>query len=134
MEIILEFLGKNKFSLLTKAIFFGFLLSLRLKLFGSYQFVKIVPKADDFQNQAQPLEYLARSLNLAIPFLTLLRVEDANKTAVTAFDNNLNPSIFKSDPSPSNIELKLSTKLSTQDMDVFSSEELKPRGSFAKDE
>lgn len=83
--------------------------------------VKIVSKADDFQNQAQPLEDLARrlkshvfsvadpshiylvlyiffscvyfclhlmfiyvkSLNLALSFLTLLRVEDANRTAVS---------------------------------------------------
>ncbi|XP_013603858.1 PREDICTED: protein disulfide isomerase-like 1-5 isoform X4 [Brassica oleracea var. oleracea] len=44
MEIILEFLGKNKFSLLTKMT------------------EKIFPKVDDFQNQAQPLEDLARRL------------------------------------------------------------------------
>jgi protein disulfide-isomerase A1 len=43
--------------------------------------------------------------NLAMPFLTLFGIEDAKKTVVAAFDNNLNSKyLLESDPSPSNIE------------------------------
>ncbi|KAF8080746.1 hypothetical protein N665_0924s0012 [Sinapis alba] len=43
--------------------------------------------------------------NLAVPFLTLFGIEDAEKTVVSAIDNNLNSKfLLEADPSPSNIE------------------------------
>ncbi|CAH2036476.1 unnamed protein product [Thlaspi arvense] len=116
MEKLLEFLGKNKFPLITKLTEGNtvWVYSSPVKLQ-----VMIFSKADDFQNMAQPLEDLARGFksklmflyvditneNLAMPFLTLFGIENANKTVVAAFDNNLNSKyLLDSDPTPSNIE------------------------------
>ncbi|CAN6927885.1 unnamed protein product [Brassica oleracea] len=116
MEKILEFLGKNKFPLITKlsesntAWVYSSPVKLQVMIFA---------KADDFQNMAQPLEDFASKFksklmfiyiditneNLAMPFLTLFGIEHANKTVVAAFDNKLNSKyLLESDPSPSNIE------------------------------
>ncbi|KAL0696665.1 hypothetical protein Bca4012_063845 [Brassica carinata] len=116
MEKILEFLGKNKFPLITKlsesntAWVYSSPVKLQVMVFA---------KADDFQNLAQPVEDFARMFksklmfiyiditneNLAMPFLTLFGIEDSNKTVVAAFDNKLNSKyLLESDPSPSNIE------------------------------
>jgi protein disulfide-isomerase A1 len=80
----------------------------------------VFSKTDDFESLAQPLEDIARKFksklmliyidisneNLAMPFLTLFGIEDAKKTVVAAFDNNLNSKyLLESDPSPSNIEV-----------------------------
>ncbi|KAG2299609.1 hypothetical protein Bca52824_036081 [Brassica carinata] len=59
---------------------------------------KIFAKADDIQNQAQPLEEALNRIyikieNLAMPFLTLLRIED-----VTVSNNNLNSRTCRSEP------------------------------------
>ncbi|CAN6923792.1 unnamed protein product [Brassica oleracea] len=116
MEKILEFLGKKKFPLITKSsesnTAWVYSTSVKLQ-------VMIFAKADDFQSMAQPLEDIARRFksklmfiyiditneNLAMPFLTLFGIEDANKTVVAAFDNKLNSKyLLEADPSPSNIE------------------------------
>ncbi|KAL0836069.1 hypothetical protein Bca101_087958 [Brassica carinata] len=116
MEKILEFLGKKKFPLITKSsesnTAWVYSASVKLQ-------VMIFAKADDFQSMAQPLEDIARRFksklmfiyiditneNLAMPFLTLFGIEDANKTVVAAFDNKLNSKyLLEADPSPSNIE------------------------------
>ncbi|KAJ0242263.1 Protein disulfide isomerase-like 1-6 [Hirschfeldia incana] len=115
-EKMLEFLGNNKFPLITKlsesntAWVYSSPVKLQVMVFA---------KADDFQKMAQPLEDFARRFksklmfvyiditneNLAMPFLTLFGIEDANKTVVAAFDNKLNSKyLLESDPSPSNIE------------------------------
>ncbi|CAF2074426.1 unnamed protein product [Brassica napus] len=91
MEKILEFLGKKKFPLITKSsesnTAWVYSTSVKLQ-------VMIFAKADDFQSMAQPLEDIARRFksklmfiyiditneNLAMPFLTLFGIEDANKT------------------------------------------------------
>ncbi|ESQ30226.1 hypothetical protein EUTSA_v10011373mg [Eutrema salsugineum] len=116
MDKILEFLGSNKFPLITRLTESNtvWVYSSPVKLQ-----VMVFAKADEFQNLAQPLEDLARKFksklmfinvdktneNLAMPFLTLFGIEDANKTVVAAFDNNLNSKyLLESDPSPSNIE------------------------------
>ncbi|CAN6866993.1 unnamed protein product [Brassica oleracea] len=91
MEKILEFLGKNKFPLIKKSSESNtaWVYSTPIKLQ-----VMIFAKADDFQSMAPPLEDIARSFksklmfiyiditkeNLAMPFLTLFGIEDANKT------------------------------------------------------
>ncbi|XP_010479733.1 PREDICTED: protein disulfide isomerase-like 1-5 [Camelina sativa] len=116
MEKILEFLGSNKFPLITKLTdtntvwVYSSPVKLQVMLFS---------KAADFQKIAQPLEDIARKLksklmfiyvditneNLAMPFLTLFGIEDANKTVVAAFDNNLNSKyLLESDATPNNIE------------------------------
>ncbi|CAN7072899.1 unnamed protein product [Brassica oleracea var. botrytis] len=93
MEKILEFLGKKKFPLITKSSESNtaWVYSTPVKLQ-----VMIFAKADDFQSMAQPLEDIARRFksklmfiyiditneNLAMPFLTLFGIEDANKTVV----------------------------------------------------
>ncbi|WZZ27154.1 hypothetical protein YC2023_010555 [Brassica napus] len=93
MEKILEFLGKKKFPLITKwsESNTAWVYSTPVKLQ-----VMIFAKADDFQSMAQPLEDIARRFksklmfiyiditneNLAMPFLTLFGIEDANKTVV----------------------------------------------------
>ncbi|KAF8050180.1 hypothetical protein N665_2032s0008 [Sinapis alba] len=116
MEKLLEFVGNNKFPLITRLTESNtvWVYSSPVKLQ-----IMIFSKADVFQNLAQPLEDLARKFksklmfiyvditnkNLAMPFLTLFGIEDANKTVVAAFDNNLNSKyLLESDPSPSNIE------------------------------
>ncbi|WZZ47537.1 hypothetical protein YC2023_043796 [Brassica napus] len=116
MEKLLEFLGNNKFPLITRLTESNtvWVYSSPVKLQ-----VMIFSKADIFQNLAQSLEDLARKFksklmfiyvdianeNLAMPFLTLFGIEHANKTVVAAFDNNLNSKyLLESDPSPSNIE------------------------------
>nr|VDD01116.1 unnamed protein product [Brassica oleracea] len=116
MEKLLEFLGNNKFPLITRLTESNtvWVYSSPVKLQ-----VMIFSKADVFQNLAQSLEDLARKFksklmliyvditneNLAMPFLTLFGIDHANKTVVAAFDNNLNSKyLLESDPSPSNIE------------------------------
>ncbi|KAG2314039.1 hypothetical protein Bca4012_064659 [Brassica carinata] len=116
MEKLLEFLGNNKFPLITRLTESNtvWVYSSPVKLQ-----VMIFSKADVFQNLAQSLEVLARKFksklmfiyvditneNLAMPFLTLFGIDHANKTVVAAFDNNLNSKyLLESDPSPSNIE------------------------------
>ncbi|XP_013606442.1 PREDICTED: protein disulfide isomerase-like 1-5 isoform X1 [Brassica oleracea var. oleracea] len=91
MEKILEFLGKKKFPLIKKSSESNtaWVYSTPIKLQ-----VMIFAKADDFQSMAPPLEDIARRFksklmfiyiditkeNLAMPFLTLFGIEDANKT------------------------------------------------------
>ncbi|CAF1709164.1 BnaCnng54960D [Brassica napus] len=116
MEKILEFLGKNKFPLITKSSESNtaWVYSTTVKLQ-----VMIFAKADDFQSMAPPLEDIARRFksklmfiyiditneNLVMSFLTLFGIEDADKTVVAAFDNKLNSKyLLEADPSPSNIE------------------------------
>ncbi|KAG7588785.1 Thioredoxin-like superfamily [Arabidopsis suecica] len=86
MEKILEFLGSNKFPLITKLTetntvwVYSSPVKLQVMLFS---------KADDFQKLAQALEDIARKF----------------KSKVAAFDNNLNSKyLLESDPPPNNIE------------------------------
>ncbi|KAL1199437.1 Protein disulfide isomerase-like 1-6 [Cardamine amara subsp. amara] len=115
-EKILEFLNSNKFPLITKLTE-----SNTVSVYSSPVKLQVMvfSKTDDFETLAQPLEDIARKLksklmfiyidisneNLAMPFLTLFGIENAKKTVIAAFDNNLNSKfLLESDPSPSNIE------------------------------
>jgi protein disulfide-isomerase A1 len=115
-EKIVEFLNSNKFPLVTKLTE-----SNTVRVYSSPVKLQVMvfSKTDDFESLAQPLEDIARKFksklmliyidisneNLAMPFLTLFGIEDAKKTVVAAFDNNLNSKyLLESDPSPSNIE------------------------------
>ncbi|CAH8260665.1 unnamed protein product [Arabidopsis lyrata] len=115
-EKILEFLNSNKFPLVTKLTESN---TVRVYASPVKLQVMVFSKSDDFGSLAQPLEDIARKFisklmliyidisneNLAMPFLTLFGIEDAKKTVVAAFDNNLNSKfLLESDPSPSNIE------------------------------
>ncbi|CAL9221032.1 unnamed protein product [Arabidopsis halleri] len=115
-EKILEFLNSNKFPLVTKLTESN---TVRVYASPVKLQVMVFSKSDDFGSLAQPLENIARKFisklmliyidisneNLAMPFLTLFGIEDAKKTVVAAFDNNLNSKfLLESDPSPSNIE------------------------------
>ncbi|CAN8259157.1 unnamed protein product [Cochlearia groenlandica] len=115
-EKILEFLNSNKFPLITKLTE-----SNTVRVYSSPVKLQVMvfSKTDDYEDLAQPMEDIARKFksklmvihidisneNLAMPFLTLFGIEDAKKTVVAAFDNNLNSKfLLESDPSPSNIE------------------------------
>ncbi|XP_006297318.2 protein disulfide isomerase-like 1-6 [Capsella rubella] len=115
-EKILEFVNSNKFPLVTKLTE-----SNTVRVYSSPVKLQVMvfSKTDDFETLAQSLEDIARKFtlklmliyidisneNLAMPFLTLFWIEDAKKTIVAAFDNNLNSKfLLESDPSPNNIE------------------------------
>ncbi|XP_010487456.1 PREDICTED: protein disulfide isomerase-like 1-6 [Camelina sativa] len=115
-EKILEFLNSNKFPLVTKLTE-----SNTVRVYSSPVKLQVMvfSTIDDFETLAQSLEDTARRFksklmliyidisneNLAMPFLTLFGIEDAKKTIVAAFDNNLKSKfLLESDPSPSNIE------------------------------
>ncbi|XP_010545702.1 PREDICTED: protein disulfide isomerase-like 1-6 [Tarenaya hassleriana] len=115
-EKILEFLDNNKFPLITRLTETN---SVRVYSSPIKLQVMVFAKADDFEGLAQPLENIARKFksklmfiyidianeDLAMPFLTLFGIEEANKIVVAAFDNNLSSKyLLESGPSPSNIE------------------------------
>ncbi|KAH0930349.1 hypothetical protein HID58_016076 [Brassica napus] len=88
---ILEFLGKNKFPLITKSSESNTAWSMAQLLKACYVFRLWL----SFMIKEEPCE----------PFLTLFGIEDANKTVVAAFNNKLNSKyLAEEDPSPSNIE------------------------------
>ncbi|KFK38962.1 hypothetical protein AALP_AA3G182600 [Arabis alpina] len=115
-EKILEFLNSNKFPLITRLTESN---TVRVYASPVKLQVMVFSKTDDFETLALPLEDIAREFksklmfiyidisneNLAMPFLTLFGIEDAKKTVVAAFNNNLNSKfLLESDPSASNIK------------------------------
>uniref|UniRef100_M4DCV2 protein disulfide-isomerase n=1 Tax=Brassica campestris TaxID=3711 RepID=M4DCV2_BRACM len=117
MEKLLEFLGNNKFPLITRLTesntvwVYSSPVKLQVMLFS---------KAYVFQSLAQPLEDLARKFksklmfiyvdianeNLAMPFLTLFGIEHANKTVdfCSGLADGTVSRYYRSEPVPDNVD------------------------------
>ncbi|CAJ1955232.1 unnamed protein product [Sphenostylis stenocarpa] len=113
---ILEFVGYNKFPLVTKLTEMN---SIRVYASPVKLQVLVFANSDDFKNLLDPLQYVARTFkskimfiyvdindeNLAKPFLTLFGLEESKNTVVAAFDNGMSSKyLLESKPTQSNIE------------------------------
>ncbi|KAF1886514.1 hypothetical protein Lal_00045747 [Lupinus albus] len=113
---ILEFLGYNKFPLVTKLTEMN-----AIKVYSSPVKLQVLvfTNVDDLKNLLDTLQDVARTFkskimfihvdindeNLAKPFLSLLGLEESKNTVVAAFDNGMSSKyLLESQPTRSNIE------------------------------
>ncbi|CAI8584841.1 unnamed protein product [Vicia faba] len=114
---IIEFLGYNKFPLVTKMTEMN---SVRVYSSPIKHQVFVFANIDDFKNLLDPLQEVARTFkskimfvyvdindeNLAKPFLTMFGLEDSTNTVVAAFDKGMTSKfLLESKPTRSNIEV-----------------------------
>ncbi|GAB4842231.1 protein disulfide isomerase-like [Ancistrocladus abbreviatus] len=116
MDSILQFLEYNKFPLVTTLTELN-----SMKVYSSPIKLQVYVFADngDFKDLSEPLQEVARKFkskiiflyvdikdeNLAKPFLTLLGLEESEKTVVAAFDNKVSTKyLLESEPTPSKIQ------------------------------
>uniref|UniRef100_A0A803LEN7 protein disulfide-isomerase n=1 Tax=Chenopodium quinoa TaxID=63459 RepID=A0A803LEN7_CHEQI len=116
MDNILQFLEHNKFPLITTLTELN-----SVKVYSSkikYQ-VYVFADSDEFKSLLVPLQKVAKKFkskimfiyvditeeNLAKPFLTLLGLEESQKTVVAAFDSKISTKyLLESEPTPSKLE------------------------------
>ncbi|CAK8535790.1 unnamed protein product [Lathyrus sativus] len=113
---IIEFLGYNKFPLVTKMTEMN---SVRVYSSPIKHQVFVFANIDDFKNLLDPLQEVARTFkskimiiyvdindeDLAKPFLTMFGLEDSTNTVVAAFDKGMTSKfLLESKPTRSNIE------------------------------
>ncbi|GAB4850202.1 protein disulfide isomerase-like [Ancistrocladus abbreviatus] len=116
MDKILQFLEYNKFPLINTLTELN-----SMKVYSSPFKLQVYVFADsgDFKNLVEPLLEIARKFkskimflyvdikddNLAKPFLTMLGLEESEKTVVAAFDNKISTKyLLESEPTPSKIQ------------------------------